>query len=509
MTEHNLLKDETLTQKLISKWFWMYLFTFLWLPLGYLIRILLSNNLSVGEVWIIYSLIWIVWLITNFSSLWLNSWALVYFLPKYLVEKKINQTTTIYRFVRYLNIFMTVLIWILLFILIQKYWFNYIKHEKSIKILYVFLAYFIFSNIANPVSWINQTLQNVFITQISWFLCQLSIFLWVLFFVITGNISIINASLAFVLGQIILYLIQYINYKIKYHKIIEAWVWINDKKLFKEMLHFWINTIIATNAMAIISNLDMQMLVVLVWNESAWYYSNYYALLSIATLFLNPILALIFPIISELNSKNDNFKLKLLLDFLYKYFVVFAFSMWLLLFVFGKVLSLVFFKEIYLYSGELLRYFSFFGVLQIIFSINFSFLYWVGKSKITRNIMMIGLIINLILNFLLIPKFEAIWAGIATVISWFIIVLFTFYETKKIIKIDIPYKFYLKNICIILFLWIIYDWIVQKYFILKDSYRLENLIYMSIMWIIFYVLFGFFNYSEIKRFLWEFRWFRK
>ena len=45
-----ILKDETLSEKFIKKGFWLYLFAFLIAPSGYIIRLLISNDLSVAEV---------------------------------------------------------------------------------------------------------------------------------------------------------------------------------------------------------------------------------------------------------------------------------------------------------------------------------------------------------------------------------------------------------------------------------------------------------------------------
>jgi hypothetical protein len=48
----DLLQDETLSQKLIKKGFWLYLFSYLVAPAGYLVRLLISNSpeVSVEEV---------------------------------------------------------------------------------------------------------------------------------------------------------------------------------------------------------------------------------------------------------------------------------------------------------------------------------------------------------------------------------------------------------------------------------------------------------------------------
>ena len=45
-----LNSEETLAQKFVKKGFWLYLFTFLIGPIGYLIKIIISNDLSVAEV---------------------------------------------------------------------------------------------------------------------------------------------------------------------------------------------------------------------------------------------------------------------------------------------------------------------------------------------------------------------------------------------------------------------------------------------------------------------------
>lgn len=57
MSNNNLFKEETLTEKLVKKWFWIYLFSFLIAPSWYIIRIIVSNDLSVSDVWLLYSII--------------------------------------------------------------------------------------------------------------------------------------------------------------------------------------------------------------------------------------------------------------------------------------------------------------------------------------------------------------------------------------------------------------------------------------------------------------------
>jgi O-antigen/teichoic acid export membrane protein len=60
MQHNELLQDETLAKKLITKGFWVYFFTFFVAPIGYILRMLVSNTLSVAEVGIFYSVLGLV-----------------------------------------------------------------------------------------------------------------------------------------------------------------------------------------------------------------------------------------------------------------------------------------------------------------------------------------------------------------------------------------------------------------------------------------------------------------
>ena len=54
-TTYNMLSsDETLADKFVKKGFWLYFFTFLIGPLGYFIKVIISRDLSVEEVGMIY-----------------------------------------------------------------------------------------------------------------------------------------------------------------------------------------------------------------------------------------------------------------------------------------------------------------------------------------------------------------------------------------------------------------------------------------------------------------------
>jgi hypothetical protein len=47
-------QHKTLSEKFIKKGFWLYLFSFIIAPIGYIIKIIISGELSVSELGILY-----------------------------------------------------------------------------------------------------------------------------------------------------------------------------------------------------------------------------------------------------------------------------------------------------------------------------------------------------------------------------------------------------------------------------------------------------------------------
>ena len=63
-------------------------------PVGYLVKVIVSNTLSVEDVGIFYSVLGFVLLVSIYHDLGLTE-ALQYFLPKYRIEKKHDHYKTI------------------------------------------------------------------------------------------------------------------------------------------------------------------------------------------------------------------------------------------------------------------------------------------------------------------------------------------------------------------------------------------------------------------------------
>jgi O-antigen/teichoic acid export membrane protein len=87
MQHKQLLQDETLAKKLITKGFWSYFFALIVAPIGYLLRMFLSNTVSVAEVGIFYSVLGLMGLIATYNDLGLTE-AMQYFIPKFRIKNE-------------------------------------------------------------------------------------------------------------------------------------------------------------------------------------------------------------------------------------------------------------------------------------------------------------------------------------------------------------------------------------------------------------------------------------
>lgn len=94
-------------------------------------------------------------------------------------------------------------------------------------------------------------------------------------------------------------------------------------------------------------------------------------------------------------------------------------------------------------------------ILSAVFSGMCSFLngiYYAYKKNISTTITtIVGAFANILLNFMLIPRIGIMGASIATVISWFVIMLLKFIYLRTFMKLDVNYFSYIISIILIVF----------------------------------------------------------
>ncbi len=493
-----LYQDETLKKKFIQKWFWMYLFTFFWAPLLYLIRVVVSNDLPVADIGIIYSIVSIISIIAIFSDLWLNA-TMNYYLPKHYINKDHNKFKTLFFLSLIIKWITTIIIWILAFVFLENIANNYLGSAESVWVLQVFLIYFLTLNVFHLFQWFFHAVQDIFVQHFNDFLRKFLIAVWVigvLFFDI-GNMTMYSFAWLFgISGALVISVWFFFK---KYFDTVKEWKIELKEGDIKKYILFGIWATLWSNALVLLDQIDQQMVLMFLWTEMAWYYANFISLVILMTFLFAPILGFIFPVVSEIVTKKQFHKLELLQNFFYKYVLVFSLSIWILLSVLGDVVAVVFFWEKYLFSWELLTYVAIFWFFKVMFLLNFSILMGLWKSKNRTLILLWVLFLNIVLNLIMIPLFWALWAWLTTVISWGIIAFSSFYMVHKNCKISFDYQFILKNLLTFVVLASLVYWYKEKIFILDDNFRLQNLLYLFVWGCGYFLIIWMMNYKEIMR----------
>jgi len=504
--EKEILKDETLAEKLMKRWFWLYIFSFLIAPSGYIAKLLISNDLSVEEVWVIYWIIWLIWILSAYNDLWFTE-SLKYFLPKFWIEKKYNEFKTSLFLAIFFQTITAILIALALYFWADWLGMYYFKSDLAVEVLKIFTIFFVAYNIFRTVITIFESFQDTFAYKFVEFLRMRSvvIFCCIIFFSHTWNV--LNYSLAWLWWSLIALLASFIIFWKKYFFVLKKWKIVFDKELFKKIISYAWWVVLASQAWILLWQIDLQMIIYFLWSKYAGYYTNYLSLLSIYGLILAPIFNFLFPITTELSAKKQNWKLSLLVNIFVKYFVVIWWYFWVFLAIFGWWIAFVLFWEKFVPSGNLLIWSWWFIFFNILIQILFPILAGLGKIKERVKILWFAALINFILNLILIPKFHLVWAIFSTIISWIIIVLLAYKVIKKEkINVKFDFKFYTKNFVFLFLFAILAVFLSQN--LVFDS-RIKVLILLLLVWLILFVWALFLNFKELKLFIKQVKALRK
>ncbi|MCK9272076.1 oligosaccharide flippase family protein [Candidatus Gracilibacteria bacterium] len=500
-----LEKNETLGEKFIKRGFWLYLFSFVVGPIGYIIKIILSHDLSVEEIGILYGIVSLIGLLTVYHDLGLTE-ALNFFLPKYIVENNYSKFKSALAYAILAQIPTSLFIGGLLYFTSDYLAVNYFHAKELVSetqyVLKVFCLFFIGMNLFQIVNTVFGATQNTKFQKGSEFVRMIAILVFTLFFWYSGIGTLQNYSWTWIFGLIFGITFSYVLFYIKYYKTYLKGVKIIwDKILFKEIFSYALWVLLAANVGMILSQVDMQLIIYLLGPKSAGYYTNYLSIIGIPFLVITPIIGFLFPVISELNSHNNLEKIKIIRSIFYKYFGVIALAVSGLMFVFSEQIAFILFGNKFIFSGTILKYSIFFMIFNFLLQINFQILAGIGRIKDRVKILGIGLIVfNIPLNLILIKLMGVEGSSLAVGLSWIPV----FYLSNKALKtyhITFDYKFFIRNLIAIIFLNLGIRSLILPYF--GFSSRLNSLVFILLIGFFYIITIGIFNLKEFKIFIQE------
>lgn len=413
----SILSEETLAQKFVRKWFWLYFFTLLIWPLGYVVKIVLSSDLSVAEVGLIYGVISLVTLIGTYNDLGCTE-SLNFFLPKYILKKEYWKGKYIILLSILAQAITSVIIASILWIWAPWIADNHFKNPLVTDILFISGFYFIGINILQITTAIFSVVQNTKLQKWMEFIRigLVATVTCILFFTDLGTMNAYMWSWlsGVIVTAIISVTLAYIYYYRPYFSQEKAYLPKDERTYF---VKYALATLFTTNIAIMLSQVDMQLLFYLIdgieASEQAGYYGNYLSLMSIPFILIGPIVHFIFPVVSELYSRGDKGKIQLIYARFSLYFSIIAVWISLFFFQFWEELSILLFTEKFAISGTILKFSAFFLIFNLLAQINFQILSGTGRIKDRAKILLIILPINIILNVILIKVFHSLPDGLA------------------------------------------------------------------------------------------------
>lgn len=495
MDENQLLADQPLWEKLIKKGFWLYLFSFLVAPAGYIIKVLISNSVSVADVGVLYSIVWLITFLNVYNDLGLTE-SLQYFLPRYWIKKQYNYIKTSLYLSLFVQIFTAILI--ALFLWLWAPWLaqHYFHSPSAVVILKYFCFYFLGINLFQILQSIFIAFQNTFASQFVEFIKMRSVVWFTFLFFLTGRQTIEWYSLNRLLGLLIGILVAGILFYKNYKKTLLKGKIVFEKPMLKEYIKYALWCFIWMNVWNLFGQIIQQMIIVILGPESAGYYSNFVSLFSISWSIIGPIIWLIFPLVSEIVVKKNTIKLSLLYRFFYTYFLIFSLFLTSFFIVLGPEIWLVFFGKKFIFSWELLSWGALFTTFMIFVSFNFSVLAGMGKIKERVKMMFYSLIMVFFISLIWLSIIWIYWSILALWV-WYV---FLWWKSFRVLyrhtSFTIDWWFVIKNILLMVLLSFIIFFVKSKLFVINDLMRYKNLWNLIIVWFWMFIIFIWFNYKR-------------
>lgn len=164
--------------------------------------------------------------------------------------------------------------------------------------------------------------------------------------------------------------------------------------------------------------------------EKVGIYASAVRLILFFTLIPSIISNMIYPKVIELYKQNEKESFIKKMTRLYFFHFIFATLLITFFLLLGKTIILTLYGDVFIESADILKIYSFTFVFVFFNPMNNKLLMIENLQKLMLVRNLIGLVINLLLNFLLIPVFGLKGAAFATVISQFAIMISYYFNAK-------------------------------------------------------------------------------
>ena len=412
---------------------------------GYFLRLLLARNLTQIE----YGMFYAVYSLSIFSIIFNNlgtGQALVKFIPEFKTKKKFNLIKNSIINVIIIQFVISILITIILFASSDFLALNYFHNIQASLIIKLFAIIFFFRSFLSLLAYILQGFQKMKYFAFVDFFRTVGMFVitWLLFIILEKKI--LAPTFAYLITPLILLPFFLYFFLKKTFPMFLRLKYSFDKNLMKRLVLFGTPLMLMVVGIMILNHTDNLTLTYFSGLEQVGLYNAALPTANVLGYFSIALMAVLFPLSSELWTKGHKKQLVEGINTLYKYSFITIFPIALTMFSFPETILNILFGNTYIQASNVLRILSLGVILMTITRINFSAISGIGKPKINAKIILFGAGFNIVFNFILIPLYGIIGAAITTFFGYLLMMILSILKLKKLVKIYIPVKYWTKSL---------------------------------------------------------------
>lgn len=474
-------RPQTLTEKILKGSSIVLIFTLLGSPIGYLIRVLYSNSLSIEMFGLFYAALAFFTLLSTYLDLGLG-YSTAYFIPKFAKKNDFQSISSIFHYYQIIQLAVTIITSVILILNAKFLATHYFKTIEAIEIIYLFSGYLVINGIFATLNMFFIGLQKEFYYSSMQFLrLFLILSLSGLFFILHLN-NIVFYSACWAISNLLIVIIYYFVVNKKYSYIFHHLHW--DKTLLTSMISYGVPTLVTASFLIFITSIDSIFLTYFKGVREVGIYSVIFPLATISGLILSPINTMILPLVSHL-MEDEGHKVSDLIHSVLKLvpFISLYFGLFVALFPNSIVTAFFGNKWAGLVEAPLVL-FSLGYVFAPLSNLLITIISGMGKVKERLKLSIIIVCFSLLVNLIFIPTFGVLGAALANTMVYILSVLLFTWAISKSFKLTYSYSFYLK---LIAFSFAVF--VCVKFFKLNPNGILQIVLF-GIIYTVLFITFG-------------------
>lgn len=464
--------------------------------LGYIVRLVMARNLAVEEFGLFYAVFAFLASLSLFKSFGFDK-SLVRFIPElhHSGKKELIKSSIVYvAIMQLITNAITIIMVYLLANYLSVHFFHNAKAAIVLKLLAI--AFFIDSFVV-----ILKVCFQGFQKMLLFSLLESVRMIFIILSVVAGfklGYGILSPVIAYILVPVILLAVfGFVLFKFIFPDFFAS-KFLIDRTLLKSMSRYSFFIMATSSGALILQYTDTLALTYFAGLEAVALYNIAFPTSKILTYFPTAIGNLIWPLASELWTKNRKDLLKAGLEALYKYSMVIMIPLVFVMFSFSDLVISILFGKQYLMAETPMRVLLIGAIFMTIYSINVYFTTGIGKPEIQTKIFYIAALFNLVGNIALIPVLGVIGAALTTSASYLLMMVASLADTRKFVEVSFPIRTWLK-ILFIGFVLVAEIYYLKKLIVLSVFAETAIILAVSgLLYILLLFLLKVVNFQEIK-----------